>query len=218
MAYDVLSPRRIRYTFDGPRESAGLSLKHHVAWARDGLPLYALVEFDDGQQMSQTRFVFTSGEEIAFRGADRDAFLQRGEGDHLDLHIFEPLAGSDPDLGIPERIEDEAQEGAERMRLHLMRERCGAVVRRKKEEAVQRGRLRCEICRFSFEKTYGKLGAEFIECHHLSPISAGARTTGLDDLALICSNCHRMAHRWLTRKPRRDTGVAKLRKALLRKS
>ena len=217
MAYNVLSPRHVRYAFEGPRKSAGLSLGHHIAWARDGLALHALLEFDDGEQMAQTRFVFGSGEEIAFRGADRDAFLCRGEGDHLDLHIFEPSVGSDPDLGIPEGINDEAQEGAERIRFHLLRERCGAVVRRKKEEAMRKGRLAHEICRFSFAEAYGKLGGGFIECHHLCPLSAGVRTTTPDDLALICSNCHRMAHRWLTKKRRRDTGIARLRRALVGK-
>ena len=212
MAYEVLSPRHIRYVFDAPRESAGLSLGPHIEWARDGLALHALLEFDDGTQMSQTRFVLTSGGEIAFRGEDRDAFLRREEGDHLDLLLFDPLAGLDPDLGLPDEIEDEAHERAGRMRRHLMRERRGAAVERKRRAAA--GRPRCEVCGFSFEKAHGALGAGSIECHHLSPIGADVRATEPDDLILICSNCHRMAHRWLMEKDRRKTGLKRLRKAL----
>ena len=156
MAYDVLSPRHVRYTFEGPRESAGLRLGHHIAPAHDGLPLHALIEFDDGPRMAQTRFVFARVEEIAFRGADRDAFLRRGAGDHLDLYIFEPPAGSNPDLSIPGEIENDAQQGAERMRLHLMREHRSAMVRRKNGEAARNRRLRRKIRRFSFAKAHGK--------------------------------------------------------------
>ncbi|WP_420719722.1 HNH endonuclease [Streptomyces sp. NRRL WC-3618] len=39
-------------------------------------------------------------------------------------------------------------------------------------------------------------GAGYIECHHVIPLHvAGEGTTKLSDLALICSNCHRMIHR-----------------------
>lgn len=45
--------------------------------------------------------------------------------------------------------------------------------------------------------------ADYIECHHVVPLSAlqkGAQTK-LKDLSLVCANCHRMIHRrkaWLT--------------------
>ncbi|MEV4457357.1 HNH endonuclease [Microbispora sp. NPDC049633] len=55
---------------------------------------------------------------------------------------------------------------------------------------------------FDFEHTYGPRGAGYIECHHIVPLHvSGPVTTKLDDLALVCSNCHRMIHRsapWLT--------------------
>lgn len=55
--------------------------------------------------------------------------------------------------------------------------------------------LACEVCGFDFEAVYGELGRGFIECHHVVPLSEGQRKTSLRDLALVCSNCHRMAHR-----------------------
>ena len=56
--------------------------------------------------------------------------------------------------------------------------------------------LKCEVCGFDFKKAYGKLGAGYIEVHHKKPVSEGVRMTDLNnDLAMLCSNCHRMIHR-----------------------
>ncbi|MFB2121442.1 HNH endonuclease [Parapedobacter sp. 2B3] len=59
------------------------------------------------------------------------------------------------------------------------------------------GRLKCECCNFDFVDFYGQLGMNFIECHHKIHISTGERITKIEDLALVCSNCHRMLHRRL---------------------
>jgi len=46
-------------------------------------------------------------------------------------------------------------------------------------------------------RRYGNRGIGFIECHHTKPVSMldGKSTTRIEDLALVCSNCHRMIHR-----------------------
>jgi hypothetical protein len=56
-------------------------------------------------------------------------------------------------------------------------------------------RLTCEVpgCQFDFEATYGLLGREFAEVHHLRPLADLDETT-LADLAVVCANCHRMLH------------------------
>ncbi len=33
-----------------------------------------------------------------------------------------------------------------------------------------------------------------LEFHHLNPISEGSRRTTLEDVAVLCANCHRLAH------------------------
>jgi 5-methylcytosine-specific restriction protein A len=98
----------------------------------------------------------------------------------------------------------EAEEGRILTRVHLVRERNSKIVDQKKAHALTlHGRLACEVCGFDFERTYRDCGAGFMECHHTKPLSqlqAGERTK-LYDLALVCSNCHRMIHRrkpWLT--------------------
>jgi 5-methylcytosine-specific restriction protein A len=44
------------------------------------------------------------------------------------------------------------------------------------------------------------MGKSYIECHHLIPLSNFQvnKDTKLEDLALLCSNCHRMIHRDLS--------------------
>jgi hypothetical protein len=100
--------------------------------------------------------------------------------------------------------EDETfDEGRTFERRHLVRER-DTRARRKKIAHVRQtlGYVRCETCGFDFETAYGERGRDYIECHHRNPLSiAGPSTTALGDLALLCSNCHRMVHRvkpWLT--------------------
>ena len=54
---------------------------------------------------------------------------------------------------------------------------------------------KCEVCKFDFKKHYGEIGDQFIEAHHLKPISAGSTKNSLEDIALLCSNCHSMIHK-----------------------
>ena len=90
-------------------------------------------------------------------------------------------------------------EGRVKMLTHQRRERDGALVRLKKTEALRLyGKLECEVCTFVFTGRYGDHGSDFIECHHREALATldpndGKRTT-LDDLALVCANCHRMLH------------------------
>jgi len=62
--------------------------------------------------------------------------------------------------------------------------------------------LKCEVCSFDFEAAYGDRGRDYIEAHHTTPISQIEDVTNLtvDDLRMVCANCHRMLHRppWIT--------------------
>ena len=89
-------------------------------------------------------------------------------------------------------------EGAHRYVEHLTRERSPALVKKKKKECLdQTGNLKCEVCKFDFFIAYGELGENFCEVHHKTPLAElpGSRKTKLSDLAIVCSNCHRMLHR-----------------------
>lgn len=89
-------------------------------------------------------------------------------------------------------------EGAVTERVHRIRERDRSLVSTAKRLFVEKhGRLFCSICQFSFPKTYGELGEDFIEAHHTKPVGErnGATETKVEDLVMVCSNCHRMIHR-----------------------
>ncbi|MGE8021527.1 HNH endonuclease [Peribacillus frigoritolerans] len=105
--------------------------------------------------------------------------------------------------------EEEFPEGKVLYRLHKQRERNSNVVKKKKQIAIEENKLKCEICKFDFFKTYGDLGEGFIECHHTIPVSNYKENTKtkLNDLVLVCSNCHRMLHRkrpWLSKEQLQD--------------
>jgi HNH endonuclease len=86
-----------------------------------------------------------------------------------------------------------ATEGNRRLVLHLQRERNPAIVRKKKNQAPS---LDCEVCGFSFGQAYGNLAKLYCEVHHLVPLSEieHVTQTRLEDLAILCANCHRVAH------------------------
>ncbi|MDD3448369.1 MAG: HNH endonuclease [Gammaproteobacteria bacterium] len=99
---------------------------------------------------------------------------------------------------------DSFPEGKLKERLHKQRERNSSLIKAVKQEALEKkGKLECQCCGFDFEKEYGELGREFIEAHHTKPVSElhqDGEETKKEDIALVCSNCHRMLHRrrpWL---------------------
>jgi hypothetical protein len=100
-------------------------------------------------------------------------------------------------------ISDSFPEGREIERLHIEKERSPKLISLAKERYLNKnGVLECEICGFNFEKVYGAIGKGFIEGHHTKPLSdyKSVNKTKVEDIILVCSNCHRMIHRkrpWL---------------------
>jgi 5-methylcytosine-specific restriction enzyme A len=94
--------------------------------------------------------------------------------------------------------DEEFPEGRLLTRMHKTRERNTAAVQKKKRHVLRvTGRLQCEVCGFDFRDMYGDLGEGFAECHHTLPLAqlAESKSTRLQDLAIVCANCHRMIHR-----------------------
>jgi hypothetical protein len=107
--------------------------------------------------------------------------------------VFGSSLSDAADVGEPEVIE-----GRMLLKLHKIKERKPLIVRRKKRVVLAAtGRLVCEVCDFDFAAVYGKLGEGFAECHHRVPLTKldGDAPTRLTDLAIVCSNCHRILHR-----------------------
>jgi hypothetical protein len=101
--------------------------------------------------------------------------------------------------------DDEAEfpEGRILYRRHRQRERNALLVKRAKARALKRdGKLACAACGFEFRTVYGLVGRDFIEAHHTRPLAelTDERPARIEEIALVCSNCHRMIHRkrpWL---------------------
>lgn len=94
--------------------------------------------------------------------------------------------------------EEEFPEGKILTRLHKYKERQSKAAKSKKQLVLKKtGKLSCEVCGFDFLVTYGKIGNGFAECHHMLPIAdlVPGHRTRVDDLAIVCSNCHSMIHK-----------------------
>lgn len=103
---------------------------------------------------------------------------------------------------VKDEEEDDFPEGKVLYRRHRYFERNRTLIKSVKDKALLKGNLHCLVCNFDFFKSYGKLGEGYIECHHTVPISdyGASKKTRIQDIALVCSNCHRMLHRrrpWL---------------------
>lgn len=67
-----------------------------------------------------------------------------------------------------------------------------------RKRAIEIHGLNCVVCGFNFEKVYGERGKDFIEVHHVNPISTIKEEIEINpetDLVPVCSNCYRMIHR-----------------------
>jgi 5-methylcytosine-specific restriction protein A len=86
-------------------------------------------------------------------------------------------------------------ENLQRFRMHKRFERNATLVAKVKGT---QGYM-CAVCGFDFEEQYGRIGHQFIEAHHLVPfgslVGQNVRLDPRSDFAVLCSNCHRMAHR-----------------------
>lgn len=137
--------------------------------------------------------------------------------EELETRFLDFLAKTEP-RGSAVFQEAAAFEGTSKLVAHLRRERNAQLIQLKKQQALSvNGTLACEACDFDFGKSYGDLGRGFCEVHHRLPLSAkqGKRRTRTDDLSVLCSNCHRMAHA-LLRQGWRGDAVPELRRRMQR--
>ena len=87
-------------------------------------------------------------------------------------------------------------EGRKRLRIHYSRERAS---QRKQKIALTiklNGELRCEVCEITEEKYISIRTHSIFEVHHIIPLAKadGEIETKLEDLAVLCANCHKAIH------------------------
>lgn len=85
-------------------------------------------------------------------------------------------------------------EGRIVMRTVKQRQRSRSLVKDAKQQFLEKnGRLFCEVCGFDYGDVYG---IDYIEAHHKRTIADYDEDdeTVIEDLAMLCANCHRMIH------------------------
>lgn len=115
------------------------------------------------------------------------------------LGLYRHLVENESSLYLRADTEDD-EAGLEPEKLKRLREHKRIERNRKLAAKVKKIQgYTCKACGFNFEKSYGTLGADFIEAHHLTPLSElKGDVVLLDprrDFSVLCSNCHRMIHR-----------------------
>jgi 5-methylcytosine-specific restriction protein A len=100
-----------------------------------------------------------------------------------------------PDRSDGLQTTNSGQLEVKRYKLHLRIDRNPLLALEAKRK---RGYI-CEVCEFDFERDYGDVGQEFIEAHHIVPISELPENVNIlltsEDFRVVCANCHRMIHR-----------------------
>lgn len=117
---------------------------------------------------------------------------------------FSDALSDKPEDEEPEPVEEGSArlEGTVHERVHRDRARDRSLRQAKLEQSKKQnqGRLVCEVprCGFDFLECYGEIGNGFAHVHHIHPLGKRDETgaeTSLDDLKIVCANCHAMIHR-----------------------
>ena len=142
-------------------------------------PATTVLKITDEQAKLLVRLVYARNPELPVLWPD------------VETNVFGALV---PDLDFG----SSGREGELKLVRHFIRERNRGLIEAKKRAALKaHGRLACEVCAFDFQQVYSARGGDFCEVHHLIPLSnvTDEAETRLEDLAVLCSNCHRMIHR-----------------------
>ena len=184
-------------------QDRGLSKQHlamlHAHWriAKYGnidithqpMALSAIATWSADPRDSRGHFAFTMRAELA------DALMELGltegaEPPNEANDILEALEGEEYEVYVKHRKREQ----------RLRQQKIADVLK-----ASSDGRLRCEVprCGFDFEAVYGATGAGYAHVHHLKPLSSRAEPerTRLNDLVVVCANCHSMIHRFRASRP-----------------
>ena len=109
---------------------------------------------------------------------------------------YRPVTAANPSLLSLSDLA--AIEGNPQIYFHLRRERDPEITKAKRESFVaMNGSLYCECCNFGTESAFPGLGCDICEIHHRAPLALASESvkTTLNDLAVLCPNCHRAIHK-----------------------
>jgi 5-methylcytosine-specific restriction endonuclease McrA len=166
---------------------------------------YPFVKFGDGVRTAQGRYLGTATPVLC-------EILQDAAGIESSKEPKEAKKSKTPQKVSRTNHHEEYAEGQRKLRETYFFARNPKLVK----EAKEHYGYTWQICGFNFEEKYGSLGIEYIECHHLIPLSEraeeeweGDNLTNISQVTVLCSNCHRMVHR---KKP--ALGLDKVKKSM----
>jgi hypothetical protein len=182
---------------------------HHVKveWEPDFIPFHC--KFDSKTDALLHTILPLNGKQLPqlrrIQRAEKDAIAK--------VKSISTKAVSVPEDALPEDMAAVEGKMREVMVKHRQRERRLRDAKIRQTLYLNGDKLRCEVpgCGFDFAKTYGELGKDFAFVHHLQGLADRKMPseTRLEDLAIVCGNCHAMIHR---------DGNSRPLKALIRKS
>jgi hypothetical protein len=166
--------------------------------AHDTLTAPGYAKFVDGQYR-----ITQEGQEYL---KDRKGILTYMFGNDFDYETKKSqLAEIEKNKGKDIEVFDEnvhVQEGIRKIQNTPVYERSQKLRQTAIEHFTKNGAIKCKACSFDFFQFYGKKGEGFIEIHHIKPVFKYSNEdmgqyiiTALNNLAPVCSNCHRMIHR-----------------------
>lgn len=219
LALDLYIERRLNLPSKDSAEIAALSdLLNQIALALKGT-VSGTFRNSNGVYMKLMNFrrldsLYTVGGKVGLQRGNKDEQVAWAEFAHDPVRLsavaeaIRSTLGDDATADVLGTDDDpditEAEEGRVLTRQHRFRERSRKLVEAAKALALKKfGRLACEACGFDFSQRYGNLGAGLIDAHHTKPLHTlvAGHKTKVEDLALLCANCHRVVHssrRWLT--------------------
>jgi hypothetical protein len=185
--------RRLAKLQDQDDKTGERGFQHHrpVRWLLGKQPLPV------GDLPAELRAALRAQQPIVkVRGNHDSFFAAAGAGgpDRSVVDWSDPLHRSQDEDDACESVEGELRLVVRRERLREARFRDAKIAQARR---AGDGHLRCGVkgCGFDFEVVYGAIGAGFIHVHHRRSLASFAGARGLDDLTLICPNCHAMIHR-----------------------
>lgn len=112
---------------------------------------------------------------------------------YAEKHGIDLTAVIQPEEEVDRPEEQETFEGRLTEAKVLRRQRNRAA----RQQCLEASGYTCHVCGFNFEKTYGEIGKNFLEVHHIKPLATydDEHPIPQSELVALCSNCHSMVHR-----------------------
>lgn len=142
-------------------------------------------------------------EDTSFTYSDKIDFIKKAIKNIFDKKKLKNNLTVPPKVFFYDENEEIKNEGKAVRKSVLVRERSRKLRSAALKHFSKDGVISCHICGFNFFEKYGELGKGYIEIHHIKPIFQYENQNeniiikkAMDNLIPVCSNCHRMLHRY----------------------